>query len=86
MRFNLIIAGAIALIATTASADTGVRSGQILRDINALRIGPVDKVNADGSVQVIFESRFVTIPASDVSVVQGNVISTLSRKEISKLR
>ncbi len=86
MRFNLVIAGAIALIATAASADTGVRSGQILRDINAMRIGPIDKINPDGSVQVIFESRFVTIAANDYSVVQGNVISTLSRKEIGKLR
>lgn len=89
MRLTLALAAAL-IIATPALAQTApastVERGQTLRDANAARIGVIDRVNADGSVQIIFDSRFVRIPADKLVAAENGVNTTLTKREIRRLR
>lgn len=93
MRFILSIAAAMLVAAPAVAQDVATkvaaapaRAGQTLRDVNSVRLGTIDRVTADGSVKIIVESRFVTVPANTLSVVDGGVVTSLSKKDIRKLR
>ncbi len=85
---------ALALLASTPvfAADTApaaqaeVKTGAMLRDSNNYRLGAISRVNADGSVGLIIDSRFVTIPADTLSVVDGKVVTRLTKREVIGLR
>jgi len=88
---NVVIALAVVIaLPGVASAQTAApaaaRAGQILRDVNKIRIGVIDRVNPDGSIQVIAGSRFVTIPATQVLVAQDGITTPLTKREVAKLR
>lgn len=89
---TLAIAAALALVAplaaTAAYADApAVKAGKTLRDASNIRLGRIDKVNEDGSVRIIYDSRFVTVPADKVVVAEnGDASTTLTKREVSKLR
>jgi len=85
MRFSLIVAAVAALTATSAMADAP-RPGQVIRDSGNARVGNVDRVNADGSVRLIYDSRFVTIPADKLEVKDNAVLVSLKKNEIAKIR
>lgn len=82
---------AVALISTSipafaqAPADS-IRIGKTLRGANDARIGTIDSVLADGSIRVIVESRYIVIPASTLTVADGIATTSLSRKDVSKMR
>lgn len=73
-------------MAQEAAATAEIRTGRTLRDPANVRVGKIDRVNADGSVRVIFEERFITIPADTLSVKDGEVTTSLTRREVSRLR
>ena len=68
-----------------ATADV-VKPGRTLRDASNARLGKIDQINADGSVRIIFDARFVTIPADTISVAGGEPVTSLTKREVSKLR
>ena len=68
-----------------ANADV-VKPGRTLRDSANTRLGKIDQVNADGSVRIIFDARFVTIPADTISVSGSEPVTSLTKREVSKLR
>ena len=84
----LLLALAMPLVSGAAAAQTpAVKMGDTLRDAGDIRLGRVDRVLQDGSVRIIFDGRFVTIPADKVVVAEnGNVSTTLTKREVSKLR
>lgn len=83
----LIGAPAIAAETTnTQAVPVALKYGMMLRDANNVRVGTVSRVNADGSVGVIVESKFVTIPASALNIVDGKAVTTLTKREIVHLR
>ncbi|ENZ82153.1 MULTISPECIES: hypothetical protein [Caulobacter] len=71
--------------ARTATPQAPIRAGQILRDVNKVRLGPINTVKADGSVVIIFDSHFKTIPADKVNVINGQPTTSLTRGEVFKL-
>lgn len=73
-------------MAQEAAATADIRTGRILRDPANLRLGKIDRVNPDGSVRIIFDERHVTIPAETLSVQNGEVATTLTRREVARLR
>lgn len=89
MRFLVLAAAALTII-SPASAQTGatkIKTGSTLRTSDMGRLGQVDRVNADGSVQIIFRSKFVTIPASTLTVSEGGEVTTsLTKQEVAKIR
>ena len=71
----------------TASATSAVlaKRGAMLRDVKGLRLGAIDRVNADGSVQIIFNSKVVTIPADKLVVASTGVATSLTKPEVNDL-
>lgn len=87
MRIILALA-AVALVATPLLAETvpAVKRGAVLRDAKKMPLGTVDRVNVDGSIQIIFGPRVVVIPAEKIVVAQNDVSTTLTRLEVARLR
>jgi hypothetical protein len=88
MRLTLLVAAVAAIVTTPAMAADAApaRAGQMLRDSRSARVGLVDRVNPDGSVRIILDSRFVTIPASTLTSTDGKLATSLSKSEIAKLK
>ncbi|WEK42407.1 MAG: hypothetical protein P0Y64_13540 [Candidatus Sphingomonas colombiensis] len=76
---------AAATLDATPATTVAPKRGATLRDANATRLGTIDRVNADGSVQIIFNAKFVTIPADKIVASQDGVTTSLTKAEISKL-
>ncbi len=70
------------VVATTPVA---AKAGATLRDAKGMRLGPIDKVNADGSVQLIFDSKIVVIPAGTLVAGANGIATTLTRVEVYKM-
>lgn len=84
----LIAAPALAADASATGATSSVaapKAGATLRDAKGIRLGPIDRVNGDGSVQIIFDSKLVTIPADKLVASPNGVATSLTRVEVYKL-
>ena len=78
---------ALAVIAAPAFAEAPVATrGAMLRDANQLRLGRVDQVRPDGSVSLIVGSKFVVVPASTLTLVDGKLTTSLTKKEVGDLK
>lgn len=87
MRFSLLIAAlAIAVPAAAQAQVKPIKAGATLRAGDATRLGQIDRVNTDGSVQIIFRSKFITVPANTLTINDaGEVTTSLTKREVSKL-
>lgn len=85
---TLILALTLVLAAAPALAADGpvATRGAMLRDANDVRVGQVDRVAADGSVGLIIGSKYVTVPADKLALVEGKLTTSLTKKEIARLR
>lgn len=93
MRFPILLAALISAaspvaaqsadIATTPAAAT---KGQMLSSADRARLGSIVRVNGDGSVAIIFDTRLLTIPASTLKLDNGKLTTSLSKREIASLR
>jgi hypothetical protein len=70
---------------TTAAVVGTVSKGQMVETSSGARLGAVYRVAADGSPQIMFDGKLVTIPASTLSSSNGKLITTLSKSEVSGL-
>lgn len=79
--------GAVAalLLATPGfAADAAVaHQGDMLRDANNVRLGAVDAVNKDGSINLIYESRYLTVPANTLSIANGKLVTSMTRAQLT---
>ena len=83
MRIALFLA--LAALSQTVYAE-GYQNGQIVRTSTGAKVGMIDRVNADGSVRIIYGERFVTLPADSLKSEKGAVWTSMDRKGIDKLR
>ena len=81
------------LTATVAIAQNGdptaagvARSGQTVVDANDARLGTVDRVNSDGSVQMIYAAHFVKLTADKFALVDGKVKVTMTKRDLAHMR
>jgi hypothetical protein len=87
----LIAASAAALIVVSSPVLSQVATpgalhvGQTVRDASGARVGDIDEINPDGSVRVIYDTQFITLPAASLSVTDGAVKTSLTRKQINQL-
>ena len=68
-----------------AAQDAVAKSGKMVTGADGARLGAVYRVTSDGSAQVIFEGKMVTIPAATLSVVDGKLTTSLSTDEVRGL-
>lgn len=87
MRILFALAAAIAIAAPVMAQTVAAtpKEGATIRDAANVRLGKIDRVYPDGSVQLIYRSKFVTIPADKVMMAQDGVMTSLTRQEVSKL-
>lgn len=77
--------------AVTSATSTGaVKAGTSLATSDGKRLGRIKRVQTgvDGrpaSVTVIYDDRFVNIPASTLSAADKGLVTSLSRAEVSRL-
>lgn len=85
------LALASALPATLAGAPALAQAQEIatdrpLYDAEGRRVGTIDRVADQKWVKVIYKDAFVTIGWDTLSVKDGKVTTSLTRKEIGRLR
>jgi hypothetical protein len=69
----------------TAAAQAAAQARQTLVNNTGVRLGRIVRANDDGSVGIIFNGQFVTIPASTLSVSNDRLVTSLSRVEVNRL-
>lgn len=99
MRFHLLlaplilaasIAPAIAAETIDAPAPTAAAlertpvEGEVLRDAKARIVGKVYKVQAGGNLLVIVNRETVRVPADTLSIVNGKLVTTLTKADAIK--
>ena len=80
-----VSAPAIASDLPSAPSAPVAHQGDMLRDSNNVRLGSVDTVNKDGSVGVIYNSRYVTVPGDSLSLVNGKLTTKLTKAQLGAL-
>lgn len=78
------IATAAAQNPSEATLERAPKKGEILRDTNARIVGKVFKVLDNGDVLAIVNRDTVSIPAETLSIVDGKLVTTLSKAEARK--
>lgn len=68
-----------------AQAET-IAANRPLFDAEGKRVGTIDRIADQKWVKVIYKDAFVTIGWDTLSVKDGKVTTTLTRKEIGRLR
>lgn len=90
MKKLYLVAMLSALVAAPAFADQPAAAvatpGKVLLAAGGARLGPVYRVGADGSAQVIIDGRLIAIPASTLSVADGKLTTSLSKKEVNSIK
>lgn len=59
--------------------------GQMLHAADGGRLAPVYRVTDNGSVQIIIYGKVVTVPASTLSVVDGELTTSLTKNQVIAL-
>ena len=92
MRFPSLLAIVISLASVAsaqpavATAPVGVAAkGQSITSADRVRLGSVVRVNGDGSVAIIFDTRLLILPASTLKVSDGKLSTSLSKREVASL-
>jgi hypothetical protein len=80
----LMLAGA-GLAAAADNTSVVAAKGKTLVAADGARLGPVYRVDSDGSVQMIIGGKMVTVPASTLSTVDGRLMTSLSKNQVLAL-
>lgn len=92
-------AASVALLALTAPAFAGaqdatpaasaaapaLKNGATLYSVDGKRLGKINRVNGDTAV-IIFDSRFVRIPANTISAAEGKLVTSLDYATVRKIK
>ncbi|MCE7798801.1 hypothetical protein LWE61_19930 [Sphingobium sufflavum] len=78
---SLLILGSV--IASPAIAGGSVEKGKMLFANGGTRLGVVYKVTADGSAQIIFEGKLVTVPGATISDTAGRLETSLTKNQLT---
>lgn len=82
MAVSLIAAGIPAVVSAQAASPAAV--GKMLYDANGARVGKVNRVNAAGDAQVIYNGRLVTVAAATLSEADGKLTTSVARRDIGR--
>lgn len=71
-------------VASASAPAVAVTAGKMLYGPDGNRLASVYGVTAAGDVQIILNSRLLTVAATTLSEVNGKVTTSLTKKEISR--
>ena len=92
LRFAIVALLAISPALAHAESTSDLKSGRTIITSDGKRVGPIDRIVADNSgapqsAAVIFDSRFIYIPASTLTPGDnGRVTTSLTYKDLRKLQ
>jgi hypothetical protein len=92
MRLALSFAAALFVAAPVLANETAApaalerapRQGEVLRDTGGRLIGKVYQAQPSGAVLAIVNGATVRIPANTLSIVDGKLVTTLTKSEALK--
>jgi hypothetical protein len=77
----------LSVAASPALAETqSATAGKPLFSADGKRVGAVYKVASDGSLQLIVNGKMVVVPAGTVTVADGKITTSLTKKELASRR
>jgi hypothetical protein len=84
----LVIAASLALpfAASLAGESARATEGKMLVSADGARLGAVYRVANDGSAQLVVNGKMATVPVSTLSVVDGTLMTSLSKSDVRNLR
>jgi hypothetical protein len=88
VRKLLFAALTCAFVTVPAFADGGAApaavavKGKTLIAANGARLGQIYRVQPDGSAQLILEGSMVTVPASTLSLVDGQLKTSMTKNDL----
>jgi hypothetical protein len=65
-----------------SSGQVEIKPGRMLYVTKSVGFAPIYSVTEDGSAQVLFEGRRITIPASTITEVDGRLVTSLTKRDI----
>jgi hypothetical protein len=68
--------------ATANGATVSATTGKMLYGPDGRRIASVYRAGANGDAQIIIDGRLLTVPASSLSLADGKLATSLTKKEI----
>lgn len=84
--FLISLAAVLPATADQSAAASAATKGDMLHSADGSRIGEVDRVESDGSVQLIFDGKVVTVPAATLSMQGGELTTSLKKNEVMNLK
>lgn len=96
LTFGAVLAVAVATpaiaaqdsLAASAAAGqaTGIQAqkGESVYDAQGKRIGKIYQVSRTGDPQIIVDLRLITVPSATLSRTDGKLVSSLSRRDLTK--
>jgi hypothetical protein len=81
----LVTAPAVAQGTATTQARAAAKPGEMLMDADGRRLAAVDRVDGDGSAEIIIDGRVATIPAPTLSTVNGRLMTSLKKTQVIAL-
>lgn len=68
------------------AAPVEVNAGKMLYSTDGRRVASIYRVTEEGNPQVILNGRLITVPASTLSDMDGKVTTSLSKREIVRVK
>jgi len=88
--FLAVSTGAIlpqaAVAETTDGSLASQYEGQMLRDSKGTRVASVYRAGRDGSAMLIIDGGMVAVPADTLSEKDGQLYTSMTRREVRRLR
>jgi hypothetical protein len=72
--------------ALTPAAAVAPAAGKTVYFSTGQRVGVINRLNAAGDPQIIFDGQLVTLPATTLSDVGGKLTTSLTRKDVGRVR
>jgi hypothetical protein len=93
MRIGMLVSAAtlaLTLVGAAHAQTTDIKKYATLVDSNGSKIAQIDRVNTGAggaveSVSVIYNMKYVTIPANTLSSKDGKVVTSLTKAQVSEL-
>lgn len=81
----VVLAASFAVPGASMAEAAQAKEGTMLVAADGSRLGAVYRVANDGSAQLIIKGKMATVPASTLSVVDGKLMTSLSKQDVAKL-
>lgn len=77
-----VFAGETSPATTSAGPSVETKAGRMLFDSTGSAVGAIYRITAQGDPQLIVHGRFVTVPSTTITMVNGKLTTSRTRTEL----